>query len=254
MSATKDLIDAGLRTATERAMLDADSPIDWDDTPTVYLALDLAFGHLLQFREVWRADGYSLGDLLYSLPLAPGQRRQVAVVDWDRRDDLGRARSGLEFEEHLDALLSRDRDVQELVGTDLHEQVAGGSRNTTWGVAGGIGAGFIGTGFGIFGGVAGGASGSSSSSWQDSARTFAADSMQQLRDRVSQRSSALRSERSSVVQSVSQGETLRAETEVGRQLQPLPRADHRVLRGAAPLPRDPRAGRRRASACSCRAR
>ncbi len=212
VSATKDLIDAGLRTATERAMLDADSPIDWDDTPTVYLALDLAFGHLLQFREIWRADGYSLGDLLYSLPLAPGQRRQVAVLDWDRRTSSAREER-LEFEEHLDALLSRDRDVQELVGSDLHEQVAGGSRNSTWGVAGGLGAGFIGTGFGIFGGVAGGASGSSSSSWQDSARTFAADSMQQLRDRVSQRSSALRSERSSVVQSVSQGETLRAETE-----------------------------------------
>jgi hypothetical protein len=212
VSFTKELIDAGLRTVTERAVLDADSPIDWDDTPTVYLALDLAFGHLLQYREVWRADGYSLGDLLYSLPLAPGQRRQVAVVDWDRRTSSAREER-LEFEEHLDALLSRDRDIQELVGSDLHEQIAAGSRNTTWGVAGGLGAGFIGSGFGIFAGVAGGASGSSSSSWQDAARTFSADSMQQLRDRVSQRSSALRSQRSSVVQSVSQGETARAETE-----------------------------------------
>ncbi|MEU5941137.1 hypothetical protein ABZ807_18530 [Micromonospora sp. NPDC047548] len=212
VSFTKTMIDAGLRTTTGRTVLDADHQIDWDDTPTVHLAVDIAFGHLLQFREVWRADGYSLGDLLYSLPLAPGQRRQVAVVDWDRRTSSAREER-LEFEEHLDALLTRDRDVQEIVGTDLHEEVAAGSRNTTWGVAGGIGAGFIGSGFGIFGGVAGGASGSSSSSWQDAARTFSADSMQQLRDRVSQRSSALRSQRSSVVQSVGQGETVRAETE-----------------------------------------
>jgi hypothetical protein len=213
VSFTKGLIDAGLRTATGRVALDADHPIDGDDTPTVYLALDIAYGHLLQFREVWRADGYSLGDLLYSLPLAPGQRRQVAVVDWDRRTSSERT-DQLESEEQLDALLTRDRDVREVVGTDLHEEVAAGSHNTTWGVAGGIGAGFIGTGFGIFGGVAGGTSGSSSTSWQDAARNFSANSMQQLRDRVSQRSSALRSERSSVVQSVSQGETMRAETEV----------------------------------------
>ncbi|MGH3693624.1 MAG: hypothetical protein ACRDRX_06445 [Pseudonocardiaceae bacterium] len=212
VSFTKDLIDAGLRTVTGRTVLDANHPIDWDDTPTVYLALDLGYGHLLQFREVWRADGYSLGNLLYSLPLAPGQRRQMAIVDWDRRTSSAREER-LESEEHLDALLTRDRDVLEIVGTDLHEEIAAGSRNTTWGAAGGIGAGFIGSGFGIFGGVAGGASGSSSSSWQDAARTFSADSMQQLRDRVSQRSSALRSQRSSVVQSVSQGETVRAETE-----------------------------------------
>ncbi|SCG54229.1 Alpha/beta hydrolase family protein [Micromonospora echinaurantiaca] len=213
VTATTDMIDAGLRTAWDRTVLDAEDAIDWDHTPRIHPALDIAYGHLLQFREVWRADGYSLGDLLYSLPLAPGQRRQVAVVDWDRRTSSAREER-LEYEEHLDALLSRDRAVLEMVGTDLHEEISSGSRNTTWGVAGGLGAGFIGSGFGIFGGVAGGTSGSSSSSWQDAARTFAADSMQQLRDRVAQRSSALRSQRSSVVQSVSQGETLRAETEV----------------------------------------
>lgn len=60
-------------------------------------------GHM---REVWRADGFSLGDLLYSLPLAPGQRRQVAVVDWERRSTSSRGEV-LEFEEHLDAAESR---------------------------------------------------------------------------------------------------------------------------------------------------
>jgi hypothetical protein len=209
---TKELIDAGLRAETGRTVLDADHAVDWDDTPTIHLAMEVAHGHLLQYREVWRADGYSLGDLLYSLPLAPGQRRQVAVVDWDRRTSSARTES-LEFEEHLDALLARDRDVREIVGSDLHEQTSAGSRNTTWGVAGGIGAGFIGTGFGIFGGVAGGAGGSDSTSWQRSARQFSADSLQSLRDRVSQRASSARALRSTVVQTVAQGESLRAETE-----------------------------------------
>jgi hypothetical protein len=213
VSHTTSLIDAGLQIAPGRGPLDADHPIDWDYTPTIYLALDIAHGHLLQYKEVWRSAGFSLGKLLHSLPLAPGQRRQMALIDWDRRTRSAREES-LEFEEQLDALLDHDRDVLELVGSRLDEEVAGGSRNTTWGAAGGVGAGFIGSGFGIFGGVAGGASGSSSSAWQDSARAFAADSMQQLRDRISQRSSSMRSQRSSVVQSVGQGEGFRAQTEV----------------------------------------
>ncbi len=210
---TGGLIEAGLQIAPGRSVLDEDHPIDWDHTPTVYLALDIAHGHLLHYKETWRADGYSLGKLLHSLPLAPGQRRQLAVVDWDRRTSSKREER-LESEEHLDALLTRDREVLELVSSELDEDVSGGSRNTTWGAAGGIGGGFIGTGWGIFGGVAGGFSESSSSAWQNSARTFSADSMQQLRDRISQRSSSLRAQRTAVVQSVGQGESFRAETEV----------------------------------------
>lgn len=210
---TKRLVDAALRTHSARQVLDADNAIDWDDTPTIYLTTEIAHGHILQYREVWRADGYSLGDLLYSLPLAPGQRRQIAVVDWERRTRAAREES-LEFEESLDALIERDRDVREIVGTELHEQTSAGSRNTTWGAAGGIGFGFIGSGFGIFGGAAGGASGSDTKSWQRSARQFSADSQQQLRDRIGQRASSVRSERSTVIQTVAQGETVRAETEV----------------------------------------
>ncbi|QEA39673.1 hypothetical protein FGL86_11730 [Pistricoccus aurantiacus] len=209
---TKDLIDTTLREESARQVLDADAPIDWDETPTIYLSTEIAFGHILQYREVWRADGYSLGDLLYSLPLAPGQRRQIAVVDWERRTRTAREES-LEYEETMDALIERDRDVREIVGTDLHEQTAGGSRNTTWGAAGGIGAGFITSGFGIFGGVAGGASGSDTHAWQNAARQFSADSLQQLRDRIGQRASSVRSERSTVIQTVAQGESMRAETE-----------------------------------------
>jgi hypothetical protein len=213
VSSTKTIIDAALRNSVGRTDLDANNAIDWDDTPTIHESIELAFGHVLHMREVWRADGYSLGDLLYSLPLAPGQRRQLAVVDWERTTVSERAEV-LEFEEQLESFLNRDRDVREIVGTNLHEETAGGSRSTTWGAAGGIGVGFIGSGFGIFGGVAGGYSSSRASAWQRSARDFSASSFQRLQDRVSQRASALRDERTTVVQSVAQGETLRAETEV----------------------------------------
>lgn len=208
----KDLLGAGLRPRPGRSMLDADDPVDWDASPTIFQATTLAQGHILEIREVWRADGYSLGDLLHSLPLAPGQRRQLAVVDWERRTSTAREEA-LEYEEALQAFAGRDRDVTEIVGSHLGQETSGGSSNATWGVAGGIGAGFIGSGFGIFGGVAGGASGSSSTSWQRSSRQFSSDSMQSLRDRVMQRASSVRDQRSTVVQTVAQGETFRAETE-----------------------------------------
>jgi hypothetical protein len=208
----KEIINAALIAPAMRQPLDADHSIDWDATPTIYQAVTIARGHLLEFREVWRADGYSLGDLLHSLPLAPGQRRQVAIVDWERRT-IARRAEALEFEEQLQAYVGRDRDLSEIVGSRLSEETAGASRNSTWGVAGGIGAGFVGAGFGIFGGVAGGASGSRSDAWQESSRRFTSDSLQSLRDRVMQRASALRDMRSTVVQGTVQGETQRAETE-----------------------------------------
>ena len=154
-----DLVKSAMRD------LNADAPIDWDDTPTIHLSTEIAFGHLVRYKEVWRADGYSLGDLLYSLPLAPNQRRRVAVVDWERRTTAARAET-LEFEESLDAVIQRDRDVQEIVGTDLHESTSGGSRNTTYGFSAGIGGGFLSGAFGIFGGVSGGVSGSTTPSSQ----------------------------------------------------------------------------------------
>ena len=208
-----DLIRQVVQPKPGRTELGAGNAIDWDDTPTIYQATTVAHGHVLQYRQVWRADGYSLGDLLYSLPLAPGQKRQIAMVDWERRTTSARTEA-LDFEEQLDAFVSRDRDISEIVGSRLSEETSGGSRTSTWGVAGGIGAGFIGSGFGIFGGVAGGAGGSSSRSWQDNARTFGASSLQQLRDRTTQRASAVRDERSTVIQTVGQGETVRAQTEV----------------------------------------
>ena len=211
---TKELLTAALQAPDVRTEVDDTHPIHWDyNEAKIYQAVTIANGHILEFREVWRADGYSLGDLLSSLPLAPGQRRQVAVVDWDRRSQATREES-LEFEEELQSSLSRDRDIREIVGSRLNEEMEAGSRNTTWGASAGFGAGLITGTFGIFGGVAGGASGSNSTAWQDASRRFSGETQQLLRDRVTQRASSLRDQRSTVVQTVAQGETWRAETEV----------------------------------------
>ncbi|KUH93943.1 papain-like cysteine protease family protein [Mycobacterium sp. IS-3022] len=204
-----DLISGALFSGTPRGAVSATNAIDWDGTATTYQAITVAHGHLLTLKQVWRADGYSLGDLLYSLPLAPCQKKQIAVIDWDRRTVTARMESRTATES-LQATLARDRDISEIISTTLTESMRGGSKAKTWSAGGGFGA-FIGP---LVIGGSGGASGSSSTAWQDSARHLAASSLQQVRDRTLQAASSTRSQRSTVVQTVRQGETMRVQTEV----------------------------------------
>jgi len=207
----------GTKRPPARARLDGNSPVDWDYTPTFYQAASIAHGHLLHFKQVWYADGYSLGDLLYSLPLAPGQKKLISVVDWERREQTTRE----EFtsaEEGLQAALSRDRDLSEVVSGALSESSRGGSRNTTVGV--GAGKGSAGNGsyqqfnFGGVMGVSGGFGASDSNAFQISSRDLSSSSLQTLRDRTLQSASAVRNLRSTIVQTARQGEAVRATTEV----------------------------------------
>src|SRR5205809_642139 len=192
-----------------RADLNTQNPVDWDETPTFYQATTIAHGHLLHFKQVWRADGYSLGDLLYSLPLAPNQEKQIAILDWDRREMASRTEA-LTEEESLRAVLSRDRDISEIARSSLQEHTEGGSEAQTGGFFGGIGAAFG----PVLLGIAGGSASASSNAWQDSSRQFSANMLNQLRDRTMQSASSVRSQRATVIQTVRQGETARAQTEV----------------------------------------
>ncbi|MQA95349.1 MAG: hypothetical protein GEV11_12125 [Streptosporangiales bacterium] len=204
-----DAVDVLARPEPGRVALDAEHEIDWDDTPTTYQATTVAHGHLLTFKQVFRADGYSMGDLLYSLPLAPGQRKRVAVLDW-RRDEEAQRSAERRATELLGAQLNHDRDISEVIATSVRENVRGHSESDLASVGGGIG-GFIGP---VVFGVGGGYSTGSSSAWQKSARNVAASSLSQMRDRTVQSASAVRSQRATVVQTARQGESLRAQTEV----------------------------------------
>jgi hypothetical protein len=213
MDSLLDQVQALTKKVPGRGVLNVDNPLDWDETPTFYQATTIAHGHILHFKQVWRADGYSLGDLLYSLPLAPCQKKQIAIIDWERREAATRVEAET-AEERLFATLSRDRDISEITQAAAAESLRAGSRSEveSWAAGGGLG-------FGIDGfviGAGGGAGGSSatSSAWQDSAQQFSASSLQQLRDSTVQAASAVRGRRSTVVQTVRQGETMRVQTEV----------------------------------------
>jgi hypothetical protein len=201
-------IGALLKDIPGRSVMTANNPVDWDDEPTFFQATTIAHGHLLHFKQVWKADGYSMGDLLYSLPLAPRQRKQIAIVDWDRREDASRFEFALEAEQ-LDAMISRDRDINEITNAAVNEQTRGGSNANTWAAGGGIGF-ALGP---LVIGAAGGGGGASSSAWQNSSRNASANFLNQLRDKTVQSASSVRSQRTSVVQSVRQGETMKVTTE-----------------------------------------
>ena len=207
------LLGAIAPVVTSRQQVSSANPIVWDAMPKTAQAATIAHGHLLEFRQQWKADGYSLGDLLYSLPLAPGQKRRMVILDWDRQE-TGLREETREFREDFTAGLSRDRDVAEIVNSTVTESIRAGSSANTWGAGGGIGLGIpVGSGFlGI--GVAGGAGGASSKAWQDSARNLAISTAQNLADRTQQASAAVRSQRGTVVTSQYQGESVSVTSEV----------------------------------------
>ncbi len=200
-----------------RTHLNQLNQIDWDDTPTIYQAASIAHGHLLHFKQEWMPDGYSIGDLAYSLPLAPGQKKQIAVLDWERRENAANSQS-LEYQEALSHSLVRDRDISEIVKGTLNENIRGNSKATTGGIGFGLGSAVMGIipGVGTFGsllGISGGASVASSNANQSAARDMTASSLQSLNDRTQQATSVVRSQRATVVQTVGQGERVEATAE-----------------------------------------
>ncbi|HEX5601191.1 MAG TPA: hypothetical protein VFX63_01530, partial [Pyrinomonadaceae bacterium] len=192
-----------------RGVLDENNLVDWDATPEFYQATSIAHGHILHFKQEWRADGYSLGEVVRSIPLAPGQKKQIATLEWDRVDTAARTEA-TDSTEAISATLSRDRDIDEIANVAFSESLRGGSRATTYAGGGGFG---LAIGPLVIGG-GGGAAKASSTAWSDNSRNLSGQTLNQLRDRVSQGVSAVRNQRSTVVETVGQSERVTATTEV----------------------------------------
>jgi len=207
--ALRNYLSARSKSAAGRGPLNEDNRIDWDHTPEFYQATSVAHGHILHFKQEWKADGYSLGDLLKSIPLAPGQQKQIVTLDWDRDDRASRTEQTVATET-LFADLSRDRDINEIANARFRENLSGSSSASTGAVGGGFG---LAIGPLVIGG-GGGSGWASSNASQNSARNFSAQSLNQLNDQTSQSVAAVRNQRSTVVDTVSQSETVSAITEI----------------------------------------
>jgi len=196
-----------------RKDLTVENAVDWDETPTVYENTTIAHGHILHFKQRWKADGYSLGDLLYSLPLAPCQEKQIAIIDWDREERARRSEEQA-VAESIEADISRERDISEIMNSSLRENINASSYNKTSGTSAGIGGGIFGAIGGLFGGVSHSGASSRSNANQSSARNLSGSTLNRLQDSISQSASSLRTQRSTVIQTVGQNETMTVQTEV----------------------------------------
>ena len=133
---------------------------------TVPMAASLGLGYVLNMSQQWTFQGLGLGDLVYSLPLAPGEQQQMAVFERHDTTFVTESESFSESEAQQQVALS-DTSTNATVGSVFNELANGGSQfqqnsnSSSSGASGGFSLGFI-----SFGG--GGGSGSSSSSGSDS--------------------------------------------------------------------------------------
>lgn len=160
---------------------------------------EVQWGEYLEFEQTWHALGHSLGEIKYSLPLAPGEAVRLAVVDFSRTDDISRD-DKVGLAERLRHRQSRDRDIDNIVTGTLDESQSGNSS-----MAGGaIDVEYKPRDDLSIGGTFGGATGVS---YSQGGRDLAASELQSIHDVILQRSSAYRSLTSSVVIQATQDET-----------------------------------------------
>ncbi|MGE5398841.1 MAG: papain-like cysteine protease family protein [Ignavibacteriales bacterium] len=203
----------------ERQPVDLDNPIRWQDAPdansnlSFCQAVQVAHGHLLRYKTVWKADGYSLGDLLYSLPLAPGQKKQI-VINELKRTLQGTQQQQLIQREGLNASIINDRSIIDSLSGSINESLRGRSSASTGGVSAGLGIGFIAGAVGGVLGVSGGFANASSTASQDSARTTTQSFSEVLRNSISQSANAYRELNGTIIETVTEGQQYSTTSEV----------------------------------------
>ena len=177
----------------------------------------LATGALLTFSQSWFAQGVTLGQLLHSLSLAPGESTRMAMIDWSRRTRAA-ASETISESEQLTNTMTHSRAISEVTNATAREFQSGRSSThaeLTTEQSGG--------GFGLdLGPLAFGGSGSTSTTTTDAMsvsssfgeRDLAASYGQQINDRSQQNASSVRNRRASIVREVSQEEHEQISTRV----------------------------------------
>ncbi|WP_437371099.1 N-acetylmuramoyl-L-alanine amidase [Maribacter litoralis] len=194
-----------------RSEVSLKNPIRWEDAPeakdnlSLYQAVTVATGHIIHFKSVFKADGYSLGDLVYSLPLAPGQKKQIVVFE-SSHSLQGAESQSISQGESLSAGLISDRSITDQLGGGINETLSGNSRARTSGMSAGLGAAGSYGGIGASLGIAGGFSKSSSSASQNGSRNVSQFFGEKLRQSLMQNAESYRELNASVVTTVTEGQ------------------------------------------------
>lgn len=184
-----------------------------------------AIGALATYSQSWFAQGITLGQMVHSLALAPGEATRIAVIDWTRKT-RATASESVDEREALDNSTSHARAASEVQNAVASEMQSGGSIATGWskstskasGFAGSIGggiAGTIGSATGVLGFGGGGSKSkqesetnslATSTSWSVGTKSVMAEMNQRINDRTEQHSTSVRNRRATAVREVSQSE------------------------------------------------
>lgn len=155
-------------------------------------------GYVDEYKVSWYSLGHSLGEILYSLPLAPGETVKLAVIDWSW-DSLTERDETTKLTEELLHRTHRDRTISETVQAGLRELQKGsslmGGTASAAGASGGANLGMLGLGAAVGNTWSlGGATATSEGS-----RHLSAENVQRVNDSFTQASSASREINSTVV-------------------------------------------------------
>jgi hypothetical protein len=178
----------------------------------------MATGALLTFSQSWFSEGLTLGQLLHSTSLAPGESTRIAMIDWSRRTRAATTEEISETE-RLANTMDHSRSISEVTSATAQEFQTGASQTSSSSESKQSGGGF-GLDLGFLGGFGGSSSSASSSTEAMSVsssfgtRDLAASYAQQINDRSQQNASAARNRRASIVREVSQEEHEQISTRV----------------------------------------
>ncbi|MER7766819.1 hypothetical protein [Kitasatospora sp. NPDC096140] len=168
-----------------------------------------AEGMIVTTEQSWSAQGVTLGRLLHSLALAPGESTKVAVVDWQRTTKA----TGTEKTAEADTLSStsdQNRSINEVANAIAREEQHGNSqalqfsKSSSSGGSGGFALGF--------GGIGGNWSNSENTGFATAVsrstgvKSVAEEATQRISARTQQLATAARSRNMTVVRETSQAE------------------------------------------------
>lgn len=206
-----------LQLDTDDAVEELEGPISI--TPAIDTPLGFgkpAIGALLTYSQSWYTKAITLGQMLHSLALAPGEATRIAVVDWSRRTSTS-ATEAISEAEKLNNSTEHSRAMSEVTNAVAQDMQKGGSTTSGWAdsssesTADSGGSGLL-TSLVDSGGFSDTTqssrtrSGAESTSWSNGNKSVMANMTQDINDSTEQHSNSVRNRRASAVREVSQTE------------------------------------------------
>jgi hypothetical protein len=164
------------------------------------------YGARLTYSHVWRPVGVAKGHLLHSLPLAPGESTNIAVIDWTNKSSAATQQS-LSESERLNSSNDRARTVSQIANSVADEFTSGASVTSTEstsveGSTGGLASVLVGSFSGAMNQQV-----AATHTVSTGSRDIATHLQQNINDATQQVSSSLRSQRAASVSEVNQAQS-----------------------------------------------